>query len=274
MPCRLERSGRMPRAMDVAARDLTSRLDGEIRFADGRAVAWRELAPQPRHRRASCWPRGERDVALAVAAPRGGPRDASSCAVARDRSCASAWSAGAGRPPRRCARCSTKALLGCKPGLVGPGDSGARGDMSLATFYRSIAFAAILFPAIAALGAAGAPWPIAARAGLERRRPQCCATGGVNTHPRRDLPPGPAVRGRGRALLTARARAMRRGRARSAPVRTAYGLETPGRVHRTAVQSRRATARRGTRLTKPPAVPLGAAVVAARAFAVQSRART
>ncbi|MFO1311278.1 MAG: malonate decarboxylase holo-[acyl-carrier-protein] synthase [Burkholderiales bacterium] len=51
-------------AMERAARDLRSRLDGEIRFVDGRAVAWRELA----HARAAASPlvlaKGERDVAL------------------------------------------------------------------------------------------------------------------------------------------------------------------------------------------------------------------
>ncbi|MFO1303426.1 MAG: malonate decarboxylase holo-[acyl-carrier-protein] synthase [Burkholderiales bacterium] len=52
------------RALDVAARDLTSRLDGEIRFADGRAVAWRELARACAASKGVVLAKGERDVAL------------------------------------------------------------------------------------------------------------------------------------------------------------------------------------------------------------------
>ncbi|MFO1303427.1 MAG: triphosphoribosyl-dephospho-CoA synthase MdcB [Burkholderiales bacterium] len=75
-----------------------------------------------------------------------------------------------------------EALLGCKPGLVGPGDSGAHGDMSLATFYRSIASLRSYFPAIAALGAAGAPWSALRGHGLDAEAAMLRATGGVNTH--------------------------------------------------------------------------------------------
>ncbi len=51
-------------ALEHAARDLRSRLDGEIRFADGRAVAWRELAQARAASTGVVLAKGERDVAL------------------------------------------------------------------------------------------------------------------------------------------------------------------------------------------------------------------
>ena len=52
------------RALDTAAHEARSRLDGEIRFADGRAVAWRELAQARIAPTGVVLAKGERDVAL------------------------------------------------------------------------------------------------------------------------------------------------------------------------------------------------------------------
>ena len=92
-----------------------------------------------------------------------------------------AWS------PARVGRLAVRALfdeavLDRKPGLVGRGDSGAHEDMSLATFYRSIASLRTYFPSIATLGAAGAPWDALRVRGLEAEAAMLRATGGVNTH--------------------------------------------------------------------------------------------
>lgn len=75
-----------------------------------------------------------------------------------------------------------EAVLDGKPGLVGPDDSGAHADMSLATFYRSIHALRTYFPAIAALGAAGAPWRALQSLGQAAESSMLRATGGVNTH--------------------------------------------------------------------------------------------
>jgi len=69
-----------------------------------------------------------------------------------------------------------------KPGLVSAMDAGAHGDMSLATFYRSIVALRSYFPTIAALGAAGAPWQSLAAHGQAAEAVMLGATGGVNTH--------------------------------------------------------------------------------------------
>jgi phosphoribosyl-dephospho-CoA transferase len=51
-------------AFNEAARDTVSRLDGEIRFTGGRAVAWRELADACAGMATLVLAKGERDVAL------------------------------------------------------------------------------------------------------------------------------------------------------------------------------------------------------------------
>jgi phosphoribosyl-dephospho-CoA transferase len=51
-------------AFKEGTRDLRSRLDGEIRFAGGRAVAWRELAEACAGTSGLVLVKGERDVAL------------------------------------------------------------------------------------------------------------------------------------------------------------------------------------------------------------------
>ena len=51
-------------AFNEAARDTLSRLDGEIRFAGGHAVAWRELADACAGTATLVLAKGERDVAL------------------------------------------------------------------------------------------------------------------------------------------------------------------------------------------------------------------
>jgi triphosphoribosyl-dephospho-CoA synthase len=75
-----------------------------------------------------------------------------------------------------------EAVLDGKPGLVGPGGNGAHDDMTLATFYRSINALRPYFPAIAALGAADAPWRSLQSHGQAAEAVMLRATGGVNTH--------------------------------------------------------------------------------------------
>ena len=75
-----------------------------------------------------------------------------------------------------------EAVLDGKPGLVTPRDSGAHGDMSLATFYRSITALRPYFPAMAALGAARAPWRSLQAHAQAAESVMLGATGGVNTH--------------------------------------------------------------------------------------------
>jgi len=75
-----------------------------------------------------------------------------------------------------------EAVLDGKPGLVTASDSGAHGDMSLATFYRSITALRPYFPAMAALGAAGAPWRSLQARAQAAESVMLAATGGVNTH--------------------------------------------------------------------------------------------
>jgi triphosphoribosyl-dephospho-CoA synthase len=75
-----------------------------------------------------------------------------------------------------------EAVLEGKPGLVSPRDSGAHADMTLATFYRSIAALRPYFPTMAALGAASAPWRSLQAHGRAAEEVMLSATGGVNTH--------------------------------------------------------------------------------------------
>lgn len=75
-----------------------------------------------------------------------------------------------------------EAVLDGKPGLVGRSGSGAHDDMTLATFYRSIAALRPYFPVMAALGAAGAPWRSLQAHGQAAEASMLRATGGVNTH--------------------------------------------------------------------------------------------
>jgi len=75
-----------------------------------------------------------------------------------------------------------EAVLDGKPGLVSASGSGAHADMSLATFYRSIAALRPYFPAIAALGRAGAPWRSLQAHAQAAEAVMLRATGGVNTH--------------------------------------------------------------------------------------------
>ena len=75
-----------------------------------------------------------------------------------------------------------EAVLDMKPGLVSPSDSGAHGDMTLATFYRSITALRPYFPTRAALGAANAPWRSLRSHGQAAETVMLRATGGINTH--------------------------------------------------------------------------------------------
>lgn len=103
------------------------------------------------------------------------------------RSNAALRSAGDVAAPARIGRLAVRALyheavLFPKPGLVSARDSGAHRDMSLATFYRSIVALRGYFPAMAALGAARAPWRSLVAHGQAAETVMLRATGGVNTH--------------------------------------------------------------------------------------------
>ncbi len=69
-----------------------------------------------------------------------------------------------------------------KPGLVSFVDNGSHGDMTAATFLRSIASLRGYFRAIAMRGQEAAPFPELARLGIAAERRMMVATGGVNTH--------------------------------------------------------------------------------------------
>ncbi len=69
-----------------------------------------------------------------------------------------------------------------KPGLVSPVDSGAHGDMDLATFHHSIKSLEGYFGAIAEAGGRGAPFHRLRELGLQAERRMLHATGGINTH--------------------------------------------------------------------------------------------
>lgn len=89
--------------------------------------------------------------------------------------------------PARIGRAAIRALhreavLHPKPGLVSAIDDGAHRDMSLATFYRSIAALRGYFTTIAALGAARAPWTSLRAHGQAAEAVMMRATGDVNTH--------------------------------------------------------------------------------------------
>lgn len=89
--------------------------------------------------------------------------------------------------PRAIGRLVLRALhdeLVCypKPGLVSRVDSGSHADMDAATFVRSIFALRQYFPAIAAAGAARAPFAHLRALGLDAERRMLHATGGINTH--------------------------------------------------------------------------------------------
>jgi triphosphoribosyl-dephospho-CoA synthase len=93
----------------------------------------------------------------------------------------------ADRAARHIGRCAVRALyreliLYPKPGLVSPVDSGAHDDMDAASFLRSLFALRHYFIAIAAAGAAAAPFEILRQLGLQAEHRMLAATGGVNTH--------------------------------------------------------------------------------------------
>jgi triphosphoribosyl-dephospho-CoA synthase len=73
-------------------------------------------------------------------------------------------------------------MLYPKPGLVSPIDNGAHEDMDLQSFLRSILSLRNYFTAIAAAGAAGAPFAVLKQLGIDAERRMLSATDGVNTH--------------------------------------------------------------------------------------------
>ncbi|HAT33787.1 MAG TPA: triphosphoribosyl-dephospho-CoA synthase MdcB [Janthinobacterium sp.] len=69
-----------------------------------------------------------------------------------------------------------------KPGLVSPLDNGSHGDMTPATFMRSLFALRHYFTLICRAGMDGAPFAALKSLGIEAERRMLRATGGVNTH--------------------------------------------------------------------------------------------
>lgn len=97
----------------------------------------------------------------------------------------------AARPePAQVARIGRRAVLALydeielapKPGLVSFVDNGSHHDMDAATFIRSLFALRHAFPAMAQLGAAGAPFAALEAQGVAAEAQMMQATGGVNTH--------------------------------------------------------------------------------------------
>ena len=84
----------------------------------------------------------------------------------------------------RLAVASLHAELACapKPGLVTPFDRGSHDDMDAGTFLRSLFALRGYFVAIAAAGAAAAPFATLRQLGIGAERSMLRATGGINTH--------------------------------------------------------------------------------------------
>jgi triphosphoribosyl-dephospho-CoA synthase len=84
----------------------------------------------------------------------------------------------------RFAVASLHAELACahKPGLVTPFDRGSHEDMDAGTFMRSLFALRGYFVAIAAAGAADAPFATLRELGIDAERAMLRATGGINTH--------------------------------------------------------------------------------------------
>ncbi len=129
---------RASRRSPTARATSASRLDGEIRFTGGRAVAWRELAEACAGTSSLVLAKGERDVALAVAA-------SGACAAAMNRLAAASAAATARHAHRvapRLGRLAVRALYrrsGARHEARArePERTAARmRDMTLATFYR------------------------------------------------------------------------------------------------------------------------------------------
>ena len=99
---------------------------------------------------------------------------------------ARAWQAD----PARVARLGQRAVvalydeleLAPKPGLVSFQDAGSHRDMDARTFMRSLFALRHAFPALARLGAAGAPFAALEAQGIAAEGQMLRATGGVNTH--------------------------------------------------------------------------------------------
>jgi len=89
--------------------------------------------------------------------------------------------------PATIGRAATLALydelsLSPKPGLVTLTDRGSHEDMDAHTFMRSLFSLRRYFVQIAEAGAAGAPFAVLERCGIEAEARMLAATGGVNTH--------------------------------------------------------------------------------------------
>jgi triphosphoribosyl-dephospho-CoA synthase len=89
--------------------------------------------------------------------------------------------------PRAIAKLATRALwdeltLCPKPGLVSLRDAGAHDDMSARTFVQSLFALRRHFAALAAAGAAAAPFATLRALGVRAEADMLRATGGVNTH--------------------------------------------------------------------------------------------
>jgi phosphoribosyl-dephospho-CoA transferase len=163
------------------------RLDGELVFDDGAAVAWREwLAWRTGRALALLVKRIDGSGALSVlywCYRRGGVGMSQAEGVAFSARLVSAPAFG----PQVIGRAATLALhdelaLSPKPGLVTPTDTGSHTDMDAHTFMRSLFALRTYFVRIAGLGATGAPFHALERCGIEAEARMLAATGGINTH--------------------------------------------------------------------------------------------
>ncbi len=142
------------------------RMDGEMRMGEW-AVAWRELSAV---RKRPGWLIAKSDRAVAL------KRDA----VILPRTVASFTAASIAVAAVRALH--QELLLHPKPGLVSPRDNGAHGDMTPATFLRSLFSLRGYFAQIAKAGWSGACFEDLRALGVAAEARMLRATGGINTH--------------------------------------------------------------------------------------------
>jgi triphosphoribosyl-dephospho-CoA synthase len=143
------------------------RLDGELLFPDGGAIAWREWVA---HR--------------AGAAPQVLVKRLHGVALERPEPASNAGSAAFHAALGRAATVSLydELALAPKPGLVSFADTGSHADMDAGTFLRSLFALRHYFVRIAAQGAASADFAPLEALGIAAEERMLRATGGVNTH--------------------------------------------------------------------------------------------
>jgi triphosphoribosyl-dephospho-CoA synthase len=140
------------------------RLDGELLFPDGRAVAWRE------------WFQARRSPVRTVLV-----KSLQGCALGSKHDWPGArWTQTVGRAAVLALH--DELTLTPKPGLVTPEDNGSHHDMNAHTFMRSLFSLRGYFRHMAQLGVNGAAFSALESAGLQAEQRMGRATGGVNTH--------------------------------------------------------------------------------------------